>query len=705
MAFICSKCEHINLSKLLSEPPIFENGRYIDIRLEHESLDDLDPECGLCSLLRAVWPGPGFGPPHYLTTQSQERLDREPKVPFPGIKVVKSRAETRPGTFVIPNMEAVTPQWLQISATDLRTDGQRVAQDFWVSGPHMGMFKCIMEASTNALLDTRIDFRRLGAWIEYCCHNHDDCKAPPDWNIVKGMRLIDIRNRSVVSATNHQVKYAALSYVWGVQQLPKEAHDGLAALLPRTIEDAIQATRELGLDYLWVDKYCIPQHNEKEKQNQINNMHRVYRQAYVTLVAAAGTGPDHGLPGVSCPRTFLPHTLVDKRLFVGLPGNPLQGGAVQQSPWNTRAWTYQENFFSRRILYFTDSQVVFNCKQKSIGIEDPIRNHALSEPHPLIDDPTYYEGMEDQMQAFFESNDMRNHIMAATERQITYETDRINTIAGILSHMKAKRSIMGHLSGVPIWTGFVSFAPLPGKSAKDGFFSGLAWSMDYSKGRRVEFPSWSWAGWKGRYKSNEDIAEPSGSIWFELQPDYSTVPMMVENEASFERAHPQKQFPPEVLPSKEFWPRLNSDGWKDSLCRFIHIEAPVVRFRCKRGHGRWFLSSLEGYPIHEDTIVGVDILVPPEEDQLEEMLTSNSLRGIVLSEKIRHSVFVMVLRDFPSHSERIGSWKAGKNLFVLPQVGNEIGSKRSMRVVPDKTIVNDHFEKFTGGRRERVRLG
>lgn len=280
--------------------------------------------------------------------------------------------------------------------------------------------------------------------------------------------------------------------MWGIENQDDEASDRLPARLPRTIEGAIQATRELGLDYLWVDKYCIPQHNEEEKRNQINNMHRIYQQAHVTIVAAAGTGPHYGLPGLSFSRAPPAHIVIDNRSFVALPGHPLLDGAVQQSRWKTRAWTYQEEFFSRRILYFTDSQVVFNCKQNSTGIEDPIRNHAHPEVRPFIDDPQYEISWVHVPGYIKSSLEMDKHICTINERQITYETDRVNTIAGIFSHLKATGKIMGHLSGVPIWGKHTEWTLKNGSwDAEAGFLSGLAWLMASPEGRRSEFPSWT----------------------------------------------------------------------------------------------------------------------------------------------------------------------------------------------------------------------
>ena len=148
----------------------------------------------------------------------------------------------------------------------------------------------------------------------------------------------------------------------------------------------MEVTQKLGLDYLWVDRYCIPQHDKEKKQHQIKNMHSIYRQAHFTIVAAAGDGPEFGLPGVNSTRDLPPYLLIENRLFVSNAGDLLSNSNVRihKSSWNSRAWTYQEKIFSRKILYFTKIRVVFHCKSDFHGVEDPARNYLYPGDRPLV---------------------------------------------------------------------------------------------------------------------------------------------------------------------------------------------------------------------------------------------------------------------------------------------------------------------------------
>jgi hypothetical protein len=66
--------------------------------------------------------------------------------------------------------------------------------------------------------------------------------------------VIDCRVRAIVPHPEGE-PYAALSYVWG----QKNAQSGNASSqsFPRTISDAIDVTRTLGMKYLWADQFCI----------------------------------------------------------------------------------------------------------------------------------------------------------------------------------------------------------------------------------------------------------------------------------------------------------------------------------------------------------------------------------------------------------------------------------------------------------------
>ncbi|KAK3988627.1 heterokaryon incompatibility protein-domain-containing protein [Cladorrhinum sp. PSN332] len=136
------------------------------------------------------------------------------------------------------------------------------------------------------------DFGRFRRWIDFCCSHHLDQRCRPlGRNLdIPGFKVIDCETRHVIRA-KIGCKFVALSYVWGPNAEEPVAISPAGALpdaVPRTIDDAIKATRKLGLRYLWVDQYCIDQADNAHKQQQISVMDMIYSLAFVTIIAACG---------------------------------------------------------------------------------------------------------------------------------------------------------------------------------------------------------------------------------------------------------------------------------------------------------------------------------------------------------------------------------------------------------------------------------
>jgi hypothetical protein len=68
---------------------------------------------------------------------------------------------------------------------------------------------------------------------------------------------------------------------------------------PRVIQDAITATKQLGLKYLWINKYYINQNNPKVKSKQIKKMDLIYNSAEFIIIVAARSDKNYRLPRVN----------------------------------------------------------------------------------------------------------------------------------------------------------------------------------------------------------------------------------------------------------------------------------------------------------------------------------------------------------------------------------------------------------------------
>ena len=112
--------------------------------------------------------------------------------------------------------------------------------------------------------------------------------------------MIDYRINSIVEKRINDVEYVALSYVWG--RVGSTNHDlkvgdKLPSSLHQLIQDACNATKSLGCDYIWVHRYCVPK-SGPEKHHMINRMGAIYESTVLTVIASSSSSAADGLPGV-----------------------------------------------------------------------------------------------------------------------------------------------------------------------------------------------------------------------------------------------------------------------------------------------------------------------------------------------------------------------------------------------------------------------
>jgi len=203
------------------------------------------------------------------------------------------------------------------------------------------------------------NFELIKWWLVHCENYHGaDChRQSGSEPVTRGFRLIDCHQdpKTPPELKPWGTEYVALSYVWGASPADLEAW-------PQIVLDAVTATKELGLQYLWVDRLCINQEDDDEKSYLISRMTSIYEQAYFTIVAAAGSGASHGIPGVgSTPREVQPsYRLPNGDLLLSALRDPRHD--IIESDYWTRGWTYQEGVLSNRRIVFTQRQVYWECR-------------------------------------------------------------------------------------------------------------------------------------------------------------------------------------------------------------------------------------------------------------------------------------------------------------------------------------------------------
>jgi hypothetical protein len=168
-----------------------------------------------------------------------------------------------------------------------------------------------------------------------CCAKHTSTCTPamPEPSL---LRLIDCRDRRIVQASRNQ-RYICLSYVWEQNIERISTFDAaLPDAVPKTVQDAMYVAIQLDIPFLWVNRYCIDQRRPQENQNIIRNMDKIYRGAELTIIAAAGENPHHGLPGVrETPRK--PQYQLKSRTCTYVAAKPGRE-EITRSKWGSRGW-------------------------------------------------------------------------------------------------------------------------------------------------------------------------------------------------------------------------------------------------------------------------------------------------------------------------------------------------------------------------------
>lgn len=138
----------------------------------------------------------------------------------------------------ISESRTLGPYHPHILVTRIKPDGIHLALKYVVPGA----------------LDTSL----FTLWIADCERLHGQhCLLAQQPNLT-GLKVIDCEQQRVVLAPEG-CRYVALSYVWGT--LPQATNLSDWDMVPKTIQDSMRLTQQMGLGYLWVDRYvCADLH-------------------------------------------------------------------------------------------------------------------------------------------------------------------------------------------------------------------------------------------------------------------------------------------------------------------------------------------------------------------------------------------------------------------------------------------------------------
>ncbi|KAK8000982.1 HET-domain-containing protein [Apiospora marii] len=230
-------------------------------------------------------------------------------------------------------------------------------------------------------------FQIARLWLQDCDTKHGRCRG--NQSTAVPTRLIDVGFQSTpvlrLMETSESLlqdqKYVALSHPWGEKSLHPpfcswrtdihgDGHDVESfkraipfEKMPATFQHAVMVTRALGVRYIWIDSICIIQGKDGDFNEEASRMEDVFSGAYCVLAASRAAGMHDGFLGERRRRrdfvTFS-RSAAEKPFYVCEPIDDFSQD-VLESPLNKRGWVLQERALARRTVYFTETQMYFEC--------------------------------------------------------------------------------------------------------------------------------------------------------------------------------------------------------------------------------------------------------------------------------------------------------------------------------------------------------
>ncbi|KAF2273588.1 HET-domain-containing protein [Westerdykella ornata] len=388
--------------------------------------------------------------------------------------------------------------------------------------PKFGRIGGARQIAENGISSSCIEL--IQKWLATCNISHDKCVINNEASLLP-TRVIWVGNqystpRLHISKHDEKGLFVALSHCWGgsspvlttTATLPMRVDSIPLLSLPQTFQDAIQVTRALGIEYLWIDSLCIVQDSHDDWVHEASRMGTIYESAYFTISADAAQDCNTGFlsaparrPGVCVSVPFdnptatsqsangtisvrekgslmrqLPiHGWHSENIMALAPPEPEEDTpsylqiitGAPTSRLSTRGWVMQERILASRTLHFGKFELGWEC-----------RNCISCE---CCADSKRSRRGDARLKGALGKNEWPRIVKEYTWMSLTVSEDRLPALSGLVSTL-AKGSRLGdeYVSG--LWKSTLAQDLLwhvPSGSEKDK--KGLL--------PRPYAPSWSWA--------------------------------------------------------------------------------------------------------------------------------------------------------------------------------------------------------------------
>ncbi|UKZ87052.1 uncharacterized protein TrAFT101_002865 [Trichoderma asperellum] len=313
-------------------------------------------------------------------------------------------------------------------------------------------------------------------------------------------------------------QYLALSYCWGKDgpslKTTKSNYAHLQksisySAMPKAYQDTVCVARALGVKYIWIDALCIIQDDRGDWEKESRMMAEIFQNSLTTVILLRTASCNEGFlernPSIkinyqnrqwnvrgSFFLRHMPFSYLDAESAIrGEPSfsNRPVSLELRHSPWQTRGWTFQEDMFSMRKLYFGQLMMYWDSL-KPVDImrtEDTIINDRLNRVDENAETSIIHSS--EPWRGDYDYDGWYYPMLNYCKKTLTYETDRL---AAVSSYAKLVAGKSGDTYVAGLW--------------KKNLHRGLLWKIDRRQRRTFSglmrqlskpsgyiAPSWSWA--------------------------------------------------------------------------------------------------------------------------------------------------------------------------------------------------------------------
>lgn len=266
-------------------------------------------------------------------------------------------------------------------------------------------------------------------------------------------------------------------------------------------------TAELGLRYIWIDSLCIVQDDRDEWSAECPKMGAIYGGAYIVIAASLAPNGIHGLykSGPAFHRVkfhtkagHLVKAVVRTKVNHDVWKTGEQFWAAPELPLFYRAWAFQERLLARRVVHFTPSELVWECRSCTICECGDLQNILTSWPEFGAGRSlkTKYHEVTKWGSDLDRLNFWHDICAQFSARSITYTSDRLPALSSVAKQIDMPEILGRYLAG--IWE-----CTLPQNLLWWSEYTDVKLYPELSKAthkrkKPSSVPTWSWLSIEGR---------------------------------------------------------------------------------------------------------------------------------------------------------------------------------------------------------------